>query len=386
MDRYEDVLSVEIYCLGIELRKQEIYRSLLETFRDIGEPISCIRERSEGKLRALEGMEDSVCYPAVDGFELSPKEEVIITENGLRFAVDVASGQKTGYFLDQKYNRAAVAKLAMGRNVLDCCTHNGGFALNCAAAGAASVLGIDISAPAIEQCRRNAQLNGLTNVSFEQHDMFAFLRDTLEAKQHPWDLIILDPPAFTKSRSTVRGASIGYDEINTLAGQAPIGCDGLTILPFGNGAERVLLNRNIGSSIHGIDLNRHGQAHLLRAAQEGVAFALMYGIEKLGDVHVIRAGKANMFLSPLFRQTLSNVSGATIELYDTDGSVGVARGAGLGAGIYHTPDEAFASLQCLLRVEPEHNGATREAYARWKSILDTSIQMSDSSKTNTITQ
>jgi len=217
VDRYEDVLSVEIYCLGIELRKQEIYRSLLETFRDIGEPISCIRERSEGKLRALEGMEDSVCYPAVDGFELSPKEEVTITENGLRFAVDVASGQKTGYFLDQKYNRAAVAKLAMGRNVLDCCTHNGGFALNCAAAGAASVLGIDISAPAIEQCRRNAQLNGLTNVTFEQHDMFTFLRDTLEAKQHPWDLIILDPPAFTKSRSTVRGASIGYEEINTLA-------------------------------------------------------------------------------------------------------------------------------------------------------------------------
>ncbi|MBR2592975.1 MAG: class I SAM-dependent rRNA methyltransferase, partial [Oscillospiraceae bacterium] len=217
VDRYEDVLSVEIYCLGIELRKQEIYRSLLETFRDIGEPISCIRERSEGKLRALEGMEDSVCYPSVEGFDLSPKEEVIITENGLRFAVDIASGQKTGYFLDQKYNRAAVAKLAMGRNVLDCCTHNGGFALNCAAAGAASVLGIDISAPAIEQCRRNAQLNGLTNVTFEQHDMFAFLRDTLEAKQHPWDLIILDPPAFTKSRSTVHGASIGYEEINYLA-------------------------------------------------------------------------------------------------------------------------------------------------------------------------
>ena len=177
-----------------------------------------------------------------------------------------------------------------------------------------------------------------------------------------------------------------YDEINTLAAQAPIGCDGLTILPFGNGAERVLLNRNIGSSIHGIDLNRHGQAHLLRAAQEGVAFALIYGMEKMGDVHVIRAGKANMFLSPLFRQTLSNVSGATIELYDTDGSVGAARGAGLGAGIYHTPDEAFASLQCLLRVEPEHSGTTREAYARWKSILDTNIHTFDASNTNTITQ
>ena len=217
VDRYEDVLSVEIYCLGIEQRKQEIYSAILEAFRGIGEDISCIRERSEGKLRTLEGMDDSVCYPSVKGFELCRKEEVIITENGLKFAVDIASGQKTGYFLDQKYNRAAVAKLAKGRRVLDCCTHNGGFALNCAAAGAVSVLGIDISIPAIKQCERNAQLNSLTNVSFEQHDMFDFLNKALDAKQHPWDLIILDPPAFTKSRSTVHSATLGYEEINYLA-------------------------------------------------------------------------------------------------------------------------------------------------------------------------
>ena len=217
VDRYEDVLSVEIYCLGIEQRKQSIYSSLLEAFRSNGVEISCIRERSEGRLRTLEGLEDSICYPSVEGFELAPKEEVIITENALHFAVDIAAGQKTGYFLDQKYNRAAVARLAEGRNVLDCCTHNGGFALNCAAAGAASVLGIDISGPAIRQCERNAELNGLTNVSFEQHDMFDFLKETLEAKQHPWDLIILDPPAFTKSRSTVHSASLGYEELNYLA-------------------------------------------------------------------------------------------------------------------------------------------------------------------------
>lgn len=217
VDRYEDVLSVEIYCLGIEQRKQEIYTALLCAFRNIGVDISCIRERSEGRLRVLEGLEDSICYPSVEGFELSPKEEVIITENGLKFAVDVATGQKTGYFLDQKYNRAAVAKLAKDRNVLDCCTHNGGFALNCASAGAASVLGIDISVPAIQQCEQNAQLNGLTNVRFEQHDMFDFLKETIDAKQHPWDLIILDPPAFTKSRSTVHSASLGYEELNYLA-------------------------------------------------------------------------------------------------------------------------------------------------------------------------
>ncbi len=217
VDRYEDVLSVEIYCLGIEQRKQEIYAAILETFRGIGEDISCIRERSEGRLRTLEGLDDSICYPSVLDYELCPKEEVIITENGLKFAVDIASGQKTGYFLDQKNNRAAVAKLAKGRRVLDCCTHNGGFALNCAAAGAASVLGIDISIPAIKQCERNAQLNSLTNVSFEQHDMFDFLNETLDAKQHPWDLIILDPPAFTKSRSTVHSATLGYEELNYLA-------------------------------------------------------------------------------------------------------------------------------------------------------------------------
>ena len=217
VDRYEDVLSVEIYCLGIEQRKQEIYAAILEAFRGIGEDISCIRERSEGRLRTLEGLDDSICYPSVLDYELCPKEEVIITENGLKFAVDIASGQKTGYFLDQKNNRAAVAKLAKGRRVLDCCTHNGGFALNCAAAGAASVLGIDISVPAIKQCERNALLNSLTNVSFEQHDMFDFLNETLDAKQHPWDLIILDPPAFTKSRSTVHSATLGYEELNYLA-------------------------------------------------------------------------------------------------------------------------------------------------------------------------
>ena len=161
-----------------------------------------------------------------------------------------------------------------------------------------------------------------------------------------------------------------YDEINSLAAKAPEGCDGLTVIPFGNGAERVLLNRNVGASIHGIDLNRHGQAHLLRAAQEGVAFAMMYGMEKMGAAHVIRAGRANMFLSPLFRQTLADVSGATIELYDTDGSIGAARGAGLSAGIYATPKEAFASLQLLGTTEPRPAQAVADAWQRWKSILD----------------
>ncbi len=164
-------------------------------------------------------------------------------------------------------------------------------------------------------------------------------------------------------------AGMGYDEMNRLAAGVPAGSDGLTVIPFGNGAERVLLNREPGSSIHGLNFNLHGQAHLLRAAQEGIAFSLMYGMEQMGRPGIIRAGRANMFLSPLFRQTLADVSGATIELYATDGAVGVARGAGLGAGIYKNSDEAFASLERLALVEPLANPAVNDAYIRWKEIL-----------------
>ena len=162
---------------------------------------------------------------------------------------------------------------------------------------------------------------------------------------------------------------ISYDEMNAAAGSVPVGSEGVTIIPFGNGAERVLENNNPGCSVHGLDFNRHNRAHLLRAAQEGIAFALYYGMEIMGDFTIIHAGKANMFLSPLFRETLSAVSGATIELYDTDGAVGAARGAGLGAGIYRDADEAFSSLKRLLVVEPSQGDAYREAYNRWKSFL-----------------
>ena len=217
VDRYEDVLSVEISCLGMELRKELLFAQLLDAFTEIGEPVSAILERSEGKLRALEGMQDTVGFVRLPGYELAEKDTVCISENGLIYRVDVVNGQKTGYFLDQKYNRAAAARLAPGLRVLDCCTHTGGFALNCAAAGAKSVLGIDISGTAVAQCRENAQLNGLENIRFEEHDVFRFLQDTLTSGEKPWDMIILDPPAFTKSRSTVRNAGKGYEELNLLA-------------------------------------------------------------------------------------------------------------------------------------------------------------------------
>ena len=168
---------------------------------------------------------------------------------------------------------------------------------------------------------------------------------------------------------------VGYAEMNDLAATVPIGSEGVTIIPFGNGAERVLENKEIGCSINGLNFNKHNKAHLVRAAQEGIVFSFCYGMEimqQMGmDVRKIHAGKANMFLSPLFRDTLAGVSGATIELYDTDGSVGAAKGAGIGAGIYKDNNEAFATLDKLQVIEPDakNRDAYLNAYAAWKETL-----------------
>ena len=170
-------------------------------------------------------------------------------------------------------------------------------------------------------------------------------------------------------------ADISYAEMNDLGATVPIGSDGVTILPFGNGAERILENKELGCSIHGLNFNTHTKAHLVRAAQEGIVFSFCYGMEimqQMGmDIKKIHAGKANMFLSPLFRNTLAGVSGATIELYDTDGSVGAAKGAGIGAGIYKDHDEAFATLEKLQVIEPDaaHRAEYLAAYAAWKETL-----------------
>ena len=169
---------------------------------------------------------------------------------------------------------------------------------------------------------------------------------------------------------------MGYAEMNDLAAQAPIGSDGVCIMPFGNGAERVLQNKELGCSIHGLNFNKHNRSHLVRAAQEGIVFSFCYGMEimqQMGmDIRKIHAGKANMFLSPLFRNTLAGVSGATIELYETDGSVGAAKGAGMGAGIYSDHNDAFATLEKLQVIEPVEadRAAYAEAYARWKETLE----------------
>ncbi len=175
-------------------------------------------------------------------------------------------------------------------------------------------------------------------------------------------------------KRTVAPEGISYGEMNDLAESVPVGAEGLSIIPFGNGAERVLQNENPGASVHGINFNIHTKAHMLRAAQEGIAFSFAYGIEimqKMGmEISTIKAGHANLFLSPLFRRTLAAVTGATIELYETDGSVGAAYGAGIGAGIYKDSDEAFKTLKHIATEAPvADTAAYAEAYQRWKTAL-----------------
>ena len=168
--------------------------------------------------------------------------------------------------------------------------------------------------------------------------------------------------------------------MNDLANTAPAGSDGLFVLPFGNGAERMLSNRSCGARFAGLDLLRHTRAHMLRAVQEGIAFSFFYGIDIMKGLglrpDVIRAGKANLFLSPLFRSTLSTICGARIELFDTDGALGAARGAALGAGLYADAAEAFATLEKVESVEPAPlwKEPLEEAYAAWKNELEKTIQ------------
>lgn len=222
VDKFEDVLVTEVLSLGIELRKDLIYRLLAQTLAERGVSVRCIYERNEAALRLKEGLGQGKGYYEAEWLEPAGKERdsghVTINENGVLYDVDYVNGQKTGFFLDQKYNRAAASKLAAGMRVLDCFTHTGAFALNCAKAGAARVTAVDISADAIAQTRRNIELNGLSDkTETVQADVFDYLTELAASKKHPFDYIILDPPAFTKSGATVKNAYKGYKEINLKA-------------------------------------------------------------------------------------------------------------------------------------------------------------------------
>lgn len=209
IDKFSDVLVVESLALGIDRLKPVILDRLKKVLAEDGIAIRGIYERSDAKVRMQEGMER---FKGFIGEPFDTKVEIV--ENGVKYIVDVEDGQKTGFFLDQKYNRLAVQKLCPGKKVLDCFTHTGSFALNAGMAGAESVLGVDASMTGVKQAEENAALNGLSGrVKFQCADVFELL-PKLEQKGESYDVVILDPPAFTKSRSSVKNAVKGYREIN----------------------------------------------------------------------------------------------------------------------------------------------------------------------------
>ena len=214
VDRFESVLVAQVLCLGMELMKEELFSLLLEVLRSDGQDVVGVYERNDVAIRDLEGMEQGKGWHPVDGEKAPDFTAVDIEENGIRYTVDFENGQKTGFFLDQKYNRQAVAKLARGRTVLDCFTHTGSFALNAARGGAKHVTAVDVSEFAVACARENARRNGLSDVMECVAANVFDLLPQLEQQPKRYDFIILDPPAFTKSRKTTQRAMTGYKEIN----------------------------------------------------------------------------------------------------------------------------------------------------------------------------
>lgn len=218
VDKYGDVLVAQVLSLGIDRIKNIVFPALIDVLGEYGVKVRALLERNDVDIREKEGlMQYKSFYRFGDLVEL-PDGEIEVVENGIRYNVDIINGQKTGFFLDQKYNRIAAAKIAEHKRVLDCFTHTGAFALNAAAHGAAHVTAVDISADAIELCRRNAKLNQLdSKMSFVCRDVFDLLTEFEQQPRFDYDYVILDPPAFTKSRDTVSNAIKGYKAINAKA-------------------------------------------------------------------------------------------------------------------------------------------------------------------------
>jgi len=214
VDRFHNVLVAQVLSLGMEKVKHILFPALLEILRQDGQEIAGIYERNDVAIRKLEGLPENKGWYAIEGEPVPDFTETEIVENGVRYGVDFENGQKTGFFLDQKYNRLAVSRLAKGHRVLDCFTHTGSFALNAAMGGAEHVTAVDVSADAIAMARCNARKNGLEDrMDFLVENVFDLL-PRLEKERHGYDFIILDPPAFTKSRKTIKNAMTGYKEIN----------------------------------------------------------------------------------------------------------------------------------------------------------------------------
>lgn len=218
IDRFNDILVAQVLSLGIEKRKDMIFNLIYKILREDNQNIVGIYERNDVEIRKLEGLEEYKGYYKLKDVEVPNYKITEIIENGIKYKVDVENGQKTGFFLDQKYNRLAISKIAKDKNVLDCFTHTGSFALNAAKGGAKHVHAVDISETATQMAKENAKLNGLEkNMSFETVNVFDLLP---QLKNNEYDFIILDPPAFTKSRKTIENAKRGYKQINYRAMKA----------------------------------------------------------------------------------------------------------------------------------------------------------------------
>ena len=215
VDRFSDILVVQTLSYGMELRKNMLFPLLVRVLREDGQDIRAIYERNDEVLRDKEGLPQGKGFFPLPGEPIPAETVTEITENGVRYAVDFENGQKTGFFLDQKYNRQAVSRLAAGKRVLDCFTHTGSFALNAALGGAQSVTAVDISETALKTAENNLKLNDFgAKIQLLQGDIFNILPQFVEENRRNWDFIILDPPAFTKSRKTSDQAAKGYKEIN----------------------------------------------------------------------------------------------------------------------------------------------------------------------------
>ena len=217
VDRFGDILVTQVLSLGTEKIKGILFPLMVKILSEMGVTVKAVYERNDVAIREKEGLSENKGFFALPGLETNLDGKTVITENGIKYNVDYINGQKTGFFLDQKYNRLAAGKIAKGKTVLDCFTHTGAFALNCAKMGAKHVTAVDISKEAIALTEENARLNGLKNLSFECANVFDLLTKLYEEKNSPYDYIILDPPAFTKSSSSVKNAERGYKEINMKA-------------------------------------------------------------------------------------------------------------------------------------------------------------------------
>ena len=276
VDRFESVLVAQVLCLGMELIKEELFSLLLEVLRSDGQDVVGVYERNDVAIRGLEGMEQGKGWHPVDGEKAPDFTAVDIEENGIRYTVDFENGQKTGFFLDQKYNRQAVAKLARGRTVLDCFTHTGSFALNAAMGGAKHVTAVDVSESAVEMARANAARNGLTGaVDCVAANVFDLL-PALEKEPKRYDFIILDPPAFTKSRRTVANAISGYKEINYRA---------MKLLPRGGllatcSCSHFATEEKFAAMLHSAARDAGVQLRQIEARQQACDHPILWGVEE----------------------------------------------------------------------------------------------------------